>query len=295
MKRTILSLAIISLPMFAYKSLGVMGELELSYSSEDEIPENAREYYTEEGGVWILTGVKGGGKKNIERLEASLRKERNDHKQTKTTFSRVQGLDIDELLRRNDEYEELKLRAEGNLDDKKVDELVETRIKARLTPLQRELQQTKEMLTGVTTERDELIGKEKSARIKSALRKAARTAKVVDSAIEDVEQLGASLFELDDNGNIIAREGTGLTPGIDPAMWLSDVKDKKPHWFPGSYGGGAKGGKGGMGSDGDNPWSADGWNLTAQGRILKENPERAKRMASMHGVDLKNPKRPAKK
>lgn len=295
MKRTILSLAIISLPMFAYKSLGVMGELELSYSSEDEIPENAREYYTEEGGVWILTGVKGGGKKNIERLEASLRKERTDHKQTKTTFSRVQGLDIDELLRRNDEYEELKLRAEGNLDDKKVDDLVETRIKARLTPLQRELQQTKEMLTGVTTERDELISKEKSARIKSALRKAARTAKVVDSAIEDVEQLGASLFELDDNGNIIAREGTGLTPGIDPAMWLSDVKDKKPHWFPGSYGGGAKGGKGSMGSDGDNPWSADGWNLTAQGRILKENPERAKRMASMHGVDLKNPKRPAKK
>lgn len=295
MKRTILSLAITSLPMFAYKSLGVMGELELSYSSEDEIPENAREYYTEEGGVWILTGVKGGGKKNIERLEASLRNERNDHKQTKTTFSRVQGLDIDELLRRNDEYEELKLRAEANPDDKKVDELVETRIKARLTPLQRELQQTKEMLTGITTERDELIGKEKSARIKSALRKAARTAKVVDSAIEDVEQLGASLFELDDNGNIIAREGTGLTPGIDPSMWLSDVKDKKPHWFPGSYGGGGKGGKGGMGGDGDNPWSADGWNLTAQGRIIKENPERAKRMASMHGVDLKNPKRPAKK
>lgn len=294
MKRTIISLAVAAISLNAL-AIGAMGTLELSYASEDDIPENAKEYYTEENGEWILTGVKGGGKKNIDRLEESLRKERTDHKSTKSTYSKLQGLDIDELLKRNDEYDELKIRAEATKDDKKIDEIVETRIKSRLTPLQRELQQTKEMLTGITTERDELVNKERSSKVRSAIRKAARSAKVVDTAVEDIEQLGSVLFDLDDAGNIVSKEGVGVTPGMDPSMWLSDMKDKKPHWFPSSFGGGGKGGKGGQGFDGDNPWSADGWNLTAQGRIIRENPDKAKRMASLHGVDLNNPKRPVKK
>jgi hypothetical protein len=42
----------------------------------------------------------------------------------------------------------------------------------------------------------------------------------------------------------------------------------------------------GTGVGGKNPWSKDSWNMTEQGKIFRENPERAQRLAAEAGVEL---------
>lgn len=276
-----------------YFSLPRFGSLELVYTSEEDIPENAKEYYSQEGDQWVLTGVNGGGKKNIDRLQTALEKERKDHKEVKTKFSKVKDLDLEEVLQRYNEYEELKIRAE-KIDDGKIEELVNVRIKNKLAPLEREREELKNKVVTFENEVQELRTKETNRKIKGSLSKAAIAAKVINEAIGDVEEIGSRLFEVTEDGQVIARDGVGVTPGITPEMWLQDIVDKKPYWFAPNVGGGASGSRGGAGG-GKNPWSAEGWNLTEQGKILRESPEKAQRMASMHGVDIKSPKRPAKK
>jgi len=53
-------------------------------------------------------------------------------------------------------------------------------------------------------------------------------------------------------------------------------------------------GKGGKGVSGANPWSADSWNMTEQGRILRENRTKAEQLAAQAGTKIGAPK-PASK
>lgn len=295
MRKNLIAIALMSFPVVAMSALSRFGGIALSYDKEDEVPEAHKELYTERDGKWVLTGVEGGGYDNVRRLEGSLDKERKDHKETKGKYAKLNGLDIDELLTRNSEYDELKIKAEGGtVDETKIEQMVGIRLKQKLAPLERENAELKTKVQTYETQVGELTGKERSRTIREALRSAATKLKVPDAAIEDVELLGERLFEIDDSGRIVAKDNVGVTPGIDPAMWLGDQREKRPHWFPGNVGGGSGGGKG-QGNYGSNPWSADGWNLTEQGKILREDRSKAERMAAMHGVDLKNPKRPVKK
>ena len=53
--------------------------------------------------------------------------------------------------------------------------------------------------------------------------------------------------------------------------WLKDMQEAKPHWWPASQGGGAGGGRGGLGgARADNPWTKEGWNLTKQGQFVRQ-------------------------
>ena len=294
MRKNSITIALMSLPMIAMASLSRFG-IAMSYDKAEDVPEAHKDLYTERDGKWLLTGVEGGGYDNFARITEAHRKEKEDHKATKGKFSKLNGLDVDELLTRNSEYDELKIRAENNkFDDTKIEEMVTIRLKQKLAPIERENTELKQKVQTYEGQVNELTGKERSRLIRDALRGAAAKLKVTDTALEDVEILGERLFEIDDAGRVVAKDNVGVTPGIDPAMWLGDQREKKPHWFPGNVGGGSQGGRGSQGG-GANPWSADGWNLTEQGKIIKEDRTKAERMAAMHGVDLKKPVRPVKK
>ena len=295
MRKNFIAISLMSLPMVALASLPRFGGIALSYDKEDDVPDAHKELYTERDGKWVLTGVEGGGYDNINRVTEALRKEKNDHKATKDKYSKLNGKDIDQLLERDSEYEELKLRAESkDLDEEKLEQMVGIRVKQKMAPLERENTELKSKLATSEGEVNTLRGEKTSNTIKSHIRKAASKLKVTDTALEDIEILGERLFEIDDTGRVVAKDNVGVTPGIDVEMWLGDQREKRPHWFPGNVGGGAGGGRGGAGG-GVNPWSHDGWNLTEQGKIIKEDRSKAERMAAMHGVDLKKPVRPAKK
>lgn len=271
------------------------------YATSDEIPEGYGDLYTERNGQFELTGVEGvKTQADIERVSNALRKEREDHKKTRENLSLFGELNPDDVLQKiegydalNEQLEALKANGGKGMDDTQVESLVAARVKAALGPVERQRDQIQRRLeeTGKSVqEREAMINELRSGitqdRIERSIRDAAAAAKVISPAINDAVLNSRGLFEIDDlSGKIVTKDVTGVTPGLTPTEWLNDMKDKSPHWWPASLGGGAGGGLGsGNLSNRENPWSSDGWNVTRQGQYLKQHGmEKAVAMAERVG------------
>jgi hypothetical protein len=78
----------------------------------------------------------------------------------------------------------------------------------------------------------------------------------------------------------------GAPIGVDDM--LKPLKESSPHLFKSQEGQGGYTPAGGAGNaGGNNPWKKETYNLTEQGRILKNDPVQAKQLASAAGVTLK--------
>jgi hypothetical protein len=189
---------------------------------------------------------------------------------------------------------ELELLADGKVDDKKIDKIVEERIKVKVGPIERELTTVKTQLV----EKDKVIEVfktgERNRKIGDAVSKAARDGKVVDTALEDIQMLGERIFEVTDDGTVVTKDGNGFIPGLAPKDWLAEMQQKRPHWWGPTAGGGAPGGKPGAVGGGANPWSHDGWNFSEQSRITATDPARADKLAAAAGTTVGG-RKPAKK
>lgn len=259
----------------------------------DEVDEKYRDLYTKKGEKYELTEVTGvRTQADVDRIQTALTKERNDHKKVKETLSKFDGLNPEEVREKLDKFPELEALATGKVDDKKIDDLVETRIKSRLAPIEREKGELVKKTQLLEGQIQEFTTREKRSKVNDAIRSAATKAKLLPEAIDDAILLGSQVLDLDENGEVRVRENTSFTNGIDPAVWLSEVQAKKPHWWAPSSGGGARGSGGN--NSGSNPFSHDGWNMTEQGKLYKENPTRAAEMAKSAGTSIGGP-RPAKK
>lgn len=267
--------------------------LELLYNSADEIPEGYADLYTEKDGKWHLTGVKGmKTETDTNKLSKSLREERDAHKKTKDKLAKLGGddVDIDEVVEQLDELEDLRARIEagegGKVDEAKLEELVEARLKRQLKPLERERDQLKSRNQELEGENGQLKTTINNGTIESRLRELATSENVVGSAMDDIVFMGTHMFEVAEDGAIVAKEGArGVEAGITPDIWLTDMKEKRPHWWPASQGGGAGGGAGGAGS-GSNPWGAKSWDLDAQGEMVRQDRAKAERMAKAAGSKI---------
>lgn len=250
----------------------------------NDVPAEYHALYVERNGQWELQveGMK--TEADVERVRAGLVAEREAHKETKQKLNAFNGLDPEEVVSKLDRIEELELAAKGKLDDKQIDELVETRIRSRLAPLEREKQTLADKLAESTVQIQSYEQKERQRTIHDAVRSAATKAKLVDTAIEDALLLAERVFEITDDGVVSAKDGVGATPGSRPEDWFAEMQSKRPHWWGPSSGMGGKGGGGGGG--GGNPWTAANWNLTEQGRIYKESPARAEQLAKAAGTTI---------
>ena len=246
--------------------------------------------YTEQEGKYVLTGIDGmKTDADIARLNSALTKERNDHKAVKEKFAVLAGKDPSDVIAQLDRVAELEAQVEaskGKIDESKIETMVETRLKSKLAPLERELQTEKTRAEQLEAQNKQYVEKEKTLTIHSAIRKAASVANVRPEAVDDAIFLAERFFEINEDGSVIAKDIAGVTAGIDPAMWLNDLQGKKPHWWGDSIGGGAMGsGTGNFGGAG-NPWSETHWNMTEQGKILSANPAKADQMAKAAGVNI---------
>src|SRR6185312_11230060 len=124
-------------------------------------------------------------------------------------------------------------------------------------------------------------------RVRNQLRDAAIAASVLGTAIDDSVFVSERYFEFVD-GKLVTKGDVGVTPGLTPKEFFNDMKETRPHWWPLSQGGGASGARGGGNlSNKDNPWSAEGWNITKQGRYLTEYGEaKAAEMAMRVGSKI---------
>jgi len=146
--------------------------------------------------------------------------------------------------------EETKLIAEG-----KIDEVLEKRVSALKDDYEKKLEALGTRNTELETGLGKSDSKVKTLIVDSNVRQAASALNVVPTAIEDVIVRAKQTFQLDDNDKLIARDSDGALiigkSGKDPLTvneWLDGMKEAAPHWFPGSSGAGAGGGKDGKGS-----------------------------------------------
>lgn len=259
--------------------------LDEEYASADLIPAGWAHLYKETDDKFTL--IKGGEIKTLQdvaNVQEGLRKEREDHKATKANLAKFGGKDAETVLADLDKIEEYKLAAEGKMDDEAINKIVETRILSRTAPLERKIEtlegekeELTEKVTGFETQNTERS-------IKDEIQKAAVASKVRGTALDDAITQGLNIMTVNEAGNVVTKDGVGVTPGVDSTVWLSEVKPNKPHWWPESEGVGANpgGGKGG----GKNPFTKANWNRTEQGNMVRENPERAEQMAKAAGTTV---------
>lgn len=278
-----------------------MADLKASYDSIDDIPESiddVRSLFTERNGKLELSlpGLK--TQADVDRVQASLLKERNAHKETRSKFERFGDLDPDEVFAKLDRIPELEAAAAGKLDDAGIDEIVNKRLEGvlntKLRPLERKLATTEK-------ERDEfrggfetLKGEKLQNKIHGALDAAATKSKCVVTALEDIRKYSDS-FEVNEDGDVVTRDGVGVPPGMDAENWLIEMQPKREHWWPQSVGGGAPGSNprapGFVG--GKNPFTDEHWSMKAQGDLLtSKGRDYADKVAAAAGTTVggKRPK-----
>lgn len=268
-------------------------EISAVMDSIDELPDDLKSLYTERNGKFELTGIKGvQTDANVKRLEEGIRKEREQTKLAKEKLAKFGDMDPEEVHQKLDRITELEALVEGKVDDKKINELVEARIKSRISPLERKLQEAEKKAGDLEQQVNGFVTEKKQRTIKDIVTTEARKAKILDTAMDDVVLNAERIFELSEDGKVVAKDNVGVTPGVDPSVWLQEIQARRPHWWAPSQGGGGTGGGGN--TFGNNPWSNEHWNMTEQGKMLRENPTKAEQMAKSAGTKVGGP-RPVKK
>lgn len=266
--------------------------LKATVDTLDDVAAHFHELYTENAdGKFQLTGVEGMKPQlEFDKVHGGLAKERNDHKVTKAELAKWGALGaLDEIQARLDRVTELETIAGGKLDEAGINKLVEGRLNSKTAPLERQIQQH----AAAIAEKDALIGqfqaKETQRTIHDSLREALKKHEGFQpSAFDDAAMLAERMFELDDSGRVVTKDGVGVTPGVDAAVWLTEMQQKRPHWWGPSVGGGATGSK--TGGGGNNPFSFEHWNMTEQGKLMQNDPTRAAAMAKAAGTTVGGPK-----
>lgn len=272
--------------------------LQYQHSTIDEIPEQFRELYTEQGGKFILTGISGvKTQADIDRLQSALNREREEHKTVKSRLKAWEEFeDPDKVKEKLDRVAELEVMAKGKEEiEKRLEELAEGRVKSRLAPVERELNQVKRTHAEAMAELEQLRRERVQRQVHDTVRSAAEKLKALPTAVSDILLLADAVFEVTEDGQILTKENPyGVTPGLAADVWLQEMQDKRPHWWPPSQGGGAAGSNGGTGTA--NPWSAANWSMTEQSRYIQANGlAKAEQMAKAAGTFLGGPRPEPKK
>ncbi|USL90048.1 hypothetical protein [Vibrio phage vB_VpaS_CHI] len=265
--------------------------LMISYPTLDEIPENFRPLYTEQDGEFKLSKVVGlKTQTDINNLQGALTKERNDHKSVRDNLNTLlNGRSLEEVQADLDRIPTLEASASG----KDLEQQLAGRLQQETAPLNREINKLKQELENANTQLGEYKQRETGRTITDAITTAGTKSKMLQEAMDDVAFMGRSIFELNENGDVVAKTGIpGVTPGISPEVWLTELKRNKPFYWPATQGAGGRGGKGGEG--GNNPFSAENWNLTEQGKMIQQDRSLAEQMASQAGTSIGGPRPKAK-
>lgn len=260
----------------------------------EDVDEKYRDLYTEKNGKFELTGVEGmKTEADITRLTTALEKERKDHKLTKGVWSVLGDRKPDDVIAILDRVPELEAAAAGKIDDVKLNELVEKRMVAKTGPLDRQIKTLTQQNTEFQTQIQGYQAKDVQRAMHDAIRDAFGKAKGIQAtALEDALVQGERMLTVSEDGKIITKDGVGVTPGVDAVVWLTEMKEKRPHWWGPTEGGGANGSNGG-GNNGSNPFANATWNMTEQSVIYKQNPTRAHALAKSAGTTVGGLKPPA--
>jgi hypothetical protein len=252
------------------------------YDNQSDIPAGLESYYTEKDDKWVRDDSKieavPAASGDITRLNTALKSEREAHKKTKETLTAKEA----ERVQAAEALEALQLQVDagdGKPDENKIGELVTARVNAKVAPLNKKID---ELTTALGAKDGEIVAfqtEQRRSKIASVVSAVAVKEKIVDTGIDDVIDLATRVMDINEAGQVVTKDGAGFTPGLDPMAFLGELKIKKPHLWPTSQGGGAKG-SGGTGAQGD--WGK--MTLTERGQYMKTHgTEKANQLAKSSG------------
>lgn len=251
--------------------------LKYIYESEDEIPEGLKEHYTEDGGKFVLQCEGAVPKKRLDEF-------RQTNTELKTRLEAFDGIDPEEYAKM------LKERGDWEAGNAKTKEEIEEQVEKRTKALKEEGEKKIAELEATTaTQRAKL----EKLQIDAAVIDAATEIGLKTTAHDDIVSRARGTWKLDEDGKPVAMDGDEKLygPGGDPmsmAEWSAKLAKDAPHLFEENKGGGSGGGgKGGGTGDEVNPWNEKTFNLTEQGKMLRADPDKAKRMAAAAGRPIK--------
>jgi hypothetical protein len=277
-----------------------MPKLKTIYDTPEEIPEGFVDLYAERGGKMELVGIEGVRTQgDVDRVQEALKKERTDHRVSKEQLLRFADINPDEVHEKLDQFDSMKAQLEaftkdGKIDETKLEPVIQSRVKAALGPVERNaaqlaraLEDQKKLTVDALKVGDDLKSTLKRGSVERAIRDEAVKLKLIPTAVDDAIMAGLDVLDVADDGAIVTKERPGVVPGIGAGDWLKDMQDKRPHWWPQSQGGGAgAGGRGGIPNRADNPWSKEGWNLTKQGQLVRQDAAKAAEIAKSVGSSI---------
>jgi hypothetical protein len=272
------------------KKLTMSIELNPIETTLDAIPDYLHELYTQEGEVFKLTAVKGlKTSEDIAKISEALRKERSDLAAAKAELSAYKEINLEPaaIMEQLSLVEELKAAKEAKLDDGKFDQAVasvaDAKVKSVTRPLEAKLQLLEAEYSTATTKLQQFEQERRARIITDNVQSAITKHKIPVEFHEHIHLVAEREFEVDDNQNPVTKDGLRGVPGyLNPDLWISECQARYPHWFGTHQGGGATGS--GFVAGGTNPFKAGAsFNVTAQARMIKENPALAERMQQAAG------------
>jgi hypothetical protein len=249
-----------------------------------DIPEAFHELYTQEttgdnSGKYVLTGVETGYKatRQLKDEAGRYRIERNDYQKkfedTSLKLAAFGDLSADDVKAKLDRITELEESAKGKVPEAKLNELADARAAAKIAPLQKQLKESTDKLAayestikGFETARDteKVLGETRKLAGKLGFDEASYT-----DPTGALNLMSKNIFKVDADGNVVAAEGSGFTPGLTPAEVLPELLEKHPYLSKLSEGTGSRGSSGTPGAKGANVFYNP--NLTERFQLQKTN------------------------
>lgn len=252
--------------------------LKFIITSEDDLPsdETLKGLYSKEGDKWVL-GVEGA----VPKQQLNEFREKNiELKKAIEGLGDTKPEDAIKAIKRVAELE-----AQLGKDKDKFEQLLEQRTGEMKGEFEKQLALRE---TTLAETRSQL----KTLKIDQAIEHAGGEFGLRQGAGPDLVARGRSIFDLDDDGNIISRDQEGnqrynkAGEPLAPKDWVQMMVKDAAHLFDESQGSGAAGSGNRGGAGGSNPWAKDTWNLTEQGRVMQADPARAQRLAAQAGKKI---------
>lgn len=249
--------------------------LKFKVKSKDEVAAELQSLYVERDGAWVLDTDGGVERAKLDEFRATNVGLMKQLEELKARYEGIDPASVKSLL-----AEKAKLEEAQQLKAGEVERVVENRLKAAKGEWDRQLAE-------VISQRDTLNLRLGSIQIDQAVVSEATKRGLRPTAIPDITARARHNFKLV-NGVPQAFEADGQTvrvgrDGVSPltvAEWIDAQVSEAPHLFESNAGSGAVGnGSSGVGNGaGQNPFRKETWNLTAQMKLLKTDPQTAARL-----------------
>lgn len=237
------------------------------YSTEAEIPEAHKAFYVEKDGKWVLQVE---GMVDADRVK-EFRDENIRLKQELDKFKDVDPAKYAELKAKEKDFEDGKLvKKEG------LDAAVAQRVAEKVAAADKAVAEAK-------AEADKAKAELERQRVSITIRDAGKKFGLRPGAEADLEARGLSVLKTIDGKLVACDPATGNplydtdTQPMSAEKWVEKLVKDAPHLFEPNSGAGARGGSPGN-FTGPNPFAAKTFNLTEQAKLMKENPDAAKRL-----------------